>query len=266
MLPVPEVAGLLLIHGLDDDAAVAAMSVALGSPWDVSAAGHLPGAGVEAARTVIRVEGFASSVAERLKKLAAHLQGREIEAIETQVQGDPEIWSDLRDARPVAGGPGDVGGSRCAHPTGRRWWRRCGPCPMCWIGAAGWSGCWCRRGRICGVQWARSLGTRPLCGAVKRPRPRWARSRRSQRGLRGCRWVAAQVRPAGDPEPRSNEDNRGCADRLREIGAPCGPPAHPRPPLRSRAADREVFDGDASVDVKEKRPGRCPGLRLMGAD
>jgi glycolate oxidase FAD binding subunit len=77
VLPAPEAAGTIVVLGLDADAAVAAMSAALGSPYGVSAAAWFP---IEAAArlpeqnagrsvTLIRIEDFAASVTYRTEKL-----------------------------------------------------------------------------------------------------------------------------------------------------------------------------------------------------
>jgi FAD/FMN-containing dehydrogenase len=44
LLPIPEAAATVIIEGLDDATALAALRAALGSPFDVSGAAHLPGA------------------------------------------------------------------------------------------------------------------------------------------------------------------------------------------------------------------------------
>jgi len=81
--------------------AVTTMSQALGSPWDVTGAAHLPGAVPE---TLIRVEGSAASVSERANKLAALLgQGAQVDT-----DPDPAIWADVRDAALFEGGSEDV--------------------------------------------------------------------------------------------------------------------------------------------------------------
>ena len=69
----------MLIAGLDDKRACAAMAAAMGSSCDVSGAAHLPdhvaswfdGLPRPEASTVLRLEGFAPSVAYRSKALAA---------------------------------------------------------------------------------------------------------------------------------------------------------------------------------------------------
>src|SRR5690606_13966710 len=69
--PVPETETTIVVPRLDDGAAIKALSVALGSPWSVTGAAHLPPYELEIARTLIRIEGFAASVAERRDKLVA---------------------------------------------------------------------------------------------------------------------------------------------------------------------------------------------------
>ncbi len=68
VLPKPEAVAQISLGGLDDAQAVKAMAAALGSPFDVSGAMHVPGGA-----TAIRVEGFAGSVAYRAEKLATLL-------------------------------------------------------------------------------------------------------------------------------------------------------------------------------------------------
>jgi glycolate oxidase FAD binding subunit len=70
VLPAPESAATLVLEGLAPEAAVAAMAAALGSPYEVNGAAHLPDG-----RTVLRLEGFAASVAYRAGALAGHLAG-----------------------------------------------------------------------------------------------------------------------------------------------------------------------------------------------
>ncbi|GAC1338320.1 MAG: glycolate oxidase subunit GlcE [Beijerinckiaceae bacterium] len=102
VLPKPEHAGALLIRGLDDARAIEALSCALGSPFEVSAAAHLPaGLGEAQARTVLRIENFASSVDYRLgelqKLLAAFGGGVRLADDEAQA-----LWRDIRDCRFLA--------------------------------------------------------------------------------------------------------------------------------------------------------------------
>jgi glycolate oxidase FAD binding subunit len=75
VLPKPERRATLVFTGLDDHAAVAAMAAALGSPYEVSGAAHLPaGIGDSASHTYLRTEGFAFSVRHRVEALQGLLQ------------------------------------------------------------------------------------------------------------------------------------------------------------------------------------------------
>ena len=82
VMPKPEAERTLLLRGLDDAAANKAMTAALGSPFDVSAAAHLPKsafrartdglgdiAGQSEALTVLRLEGITASAAHRAGSL-----------------------------------------------------------------------------------------------------------------------------------------------------------------------------------------------------
>lgn len=98
LLPKPQRTGTLVLEGLDDACAIAAMSAALGSPFEVSAAAHLPGA---RARTLLRVEHFAISVDYRLGELSKLLAGYGA----PRLMDEPEslsLWREVRDAAPVA--------------------------------------------------------------------------------------------------------------------------------------------------------------------
>ncbi len=68
--PVPETAASLVFKGLSDHAAVDLLSRALGSPFEITGAAHLPaGLGRDTSRTVLRLEGFRVSVDYRLNAL-----------------------------------------------------------------------------------------------------------------------------------------------------------------------------------------------------
>lgn len=98
VLPDVESSASLVLQGLDDTRAVAAMAAALGSPFEVSGAAH------EGGRTMLRLEGFAASVAyraERLKTLLAPFG-------EVNQLQDESIWQQLRDVVPFHGAQGDV--------------------------------------------------------------------------------------------------------------------------------------------------------------
>jgi glycolate oxidase FAD binding subunit len=69
VLPDTETQANVLIEGLSPHQAVEAMSTALGSPFEVTGAAHLPGD--DAPLTILRLEGFAASVAYRTERLSA---------------------------------------------------------------------------------------------------------------------------------------------------------------------------------------------------
>ncbi|MBB3810159.1 FAD-binding protein [Pseudochelatococcus contaminans] len=71
--PVAEAETTLVLAGLDDRRAVAAMCHAMGSPYGVSGAAHVPGEGTADALTLIRLEGSAFSVAHRIRALTDYL-------------------------------------------------------------------------------------------------------------------------------------------------------------------------------------------------
>jgi glycolate oxidase FAD binding subunit len=118
VMPRPESERTLLLRGLDDAVANKAMTSALGSPYDVSAAAHLPksafraktGAKTEGlgdivsqgeAMTVLRLEGITASVAHRtasLRELVAAFGSADI------VEGDASttLWAAIRDVMPFA--------------------------------------------------------------------------------------------------------------------------------------------------------------------
>ena len=74
LLPRPEAEATIVIRRLDDAAAIAAMTAALGSPFAVSGAATIhAGMGREFPRTLIRIEGFQDSVDYRTEKLIALL-------------------------------------------------------------------------------------------------------------------------------------------------------------------------------------------------
>ncbi|MBV8850333.1 MAG: glycolate oxidase subunit GlcE [Methylobacteriaceae bacterium] len=97
VLPKPETSGTLAFFGLNDARAIEAMSRALGSPYEVSAAAHLPaGIGSGKARTLLRIENFAHSVDYRLRELQKLLApfGENLRLIEDEAN---RLWRDIRD-------------------------------------------------------------------------------------------------------------------------------------------------------------------------
>ncbi|MDG4882552.1 glycolate oxidase subunit GlcE [Mesorhizobium sp. WSM4884] len=112
VLPAAETEMTLAIRGLLDDAAVAAMALALGSSAEVSSAAHLPeriAARVAAghlgsdAATLLRVEGFGPSVVYRTEALRT-LLGKAGPLQEIAGEASKTIWRDIRDCAPFADG------------------------------------------------------------------------------------------------------------------------------------------------------------------
>ncbi|MBZ9961381.1 MULTISPECIES: glycolate oxidase subunit GlcE [unclassified Mesorhizobium] len=110
VLPSAETEVTLAVRGLLDDAAAAAMALALGSSAEVSSAAHLPeriaarvAAGVlgNDAATLLRVEGFGPSVVYRIAALKT-LLGNAGPLEEISSEASAALWRDVRDCRPFA--------------------------------------------------------------------------------------------------------------------------------------------------------------------
>jgi glycolate oxidase FAD binding subunit len=107
-LPRPETEQTLLIHALDDAAAIMAMSAGMNSLAEISGAAHLPrqtagrvlqGAG--GAVTALRIEGVSPSVLHRKRILEALFDRHSLSTLD----GDQSraFWRDIRDAAVFAG-------------------------------------------------------------------------------------------------------------------------------------------------------------------
>ena len=108
VLPKPDARAVLLINGLADADAVAAMSAALGSPFEVSGAAHAP-VGVDGHPvTMLRLEGFADSVAYRAEQLCGLLARFGAAEVETDPARTEAGWAWVRDVEPFHGVEGDV--------------------------------------------------------------------------------------------------------------------------------------------------------------
>jgi glycolate oxidase FAD binding subunit len=114
VMPRPESERTVMLRGLDDLTANRAMTAALGSPFDVSGAAHMPnsafraGAGALAdlgspqrAVTLLRLEGITASAAHRAAALSAVLAPFGVAEI-LEDTASVEIWSAIRDVRPFA--------------------------------------------------------------------------------------------------------------------------------------------------------------------
>jgi len=98
VLPRPERSLTVMLGGLTDADAIAALSSALGSPFEPSGAAHIPAnARVTEARTLVRLEGFSDSVDHRRAALAETLaRWGATQTIEgNEADG---LWRSVRDA------------------------------------------------------------------------------------------------------------------------------------------------------------------------
>ena len=114
VMPKPEGERTLVLRALDDLAANQAMTVALGSPFDVSGAAHVPASALRSevdgldrlgspreAVTLLRLEGTVASATHRAAALAVALKGfGEAQVVEDAESA--EIWSSVRDVQPLA--------------------------------------------------------------------------------------------------------------------------------------------------------------------
>ncbi|WP_341368870.1 FAD-binding protein [Yoonia sp. BS5-3] len=112
VLPNVETTACILLHGLDDATAIKALSTALGSPFEVTGATHLPRGMDGDPVTMIRIEGFEASVAYRCEKLCALLAPFGTASVQTgddpDGYGTEKGWAWVRDVKTFADQPGDV--------------------------------------------------------------------------------------------------------------------------------------------------------------
>jgi glycolate oxidase FAD binding subunit len=109
VLPRPETEATVLVVGLDDARACAAMAAAMGSSCDVSGAAHLPdhvasrfdGLPRSEPSTALRVEGFAPSVAHRKDALAARMKSFG-KVLTIDERGSRALWHSIRNVKPFA--------------------------------------------------------------------------------------------------------------------------------------------------------------------
>jgi glycolate oxidase FAD binding subunit len=113
VMPRPESQCTLVLRGLDDVTAVRAMTAALGSPYDVSGAAHLPASVLRdtdarlmeiadgKALTLLRLEGIAASVKHRAGSLTAALSVYgTTDVVDDDVSAG--LWPFVRDVTPFA--------------------------------------------------------------------------------------------------------------------------------------------------------------------
>lgn len=108
VLPVPETQATVILHGLEDENAVRAMSAALTSPFEVTGAAHGAGLAGDGRATVLRIEGFEGSVAYRSEALKDRLKDFGAETTVADAQTSAALWQRVRDVRDAADLPGDI--------------------------------------------------------------------------------------------------------------------------------------------------------------
>ena len=113
VMPKPETACTVVLHGLADDVAIPMLADALNSPYEVSGAAHLPGPAARRSKvsavasglgavTALRLEGPRPSVAYRTNTLEA-LVGRGLRLTEAETDA---LWSEVGAVQPfLAQGP-----------------------------------------------------------------------------------------------------------------------------------------------------------------
>lgn len=106
--PIPEMAATLQWDGLSATTAVAAMSAALGTPYSVTGAAHLPATENASSRTLIRIEGFEASVMTRAQDLQEALKAFGDITVSVDAERNETTWSQIRDVTRFHKTSGDV--------------------------------------------------------------------------------------------------------------------------------------------------------------
>ncbi len=101
VLPAPESEATLVVEGLDDGAAVTALSAALGTPFSVTGAAHMPLTSKGPGRTCVRLEGFAASLADRVARMRA-MPGPFAGAAVLDGEASAALWRSIRDVDALA--------------------------------------------------------------------------------------------------------------------------------------------------------------------
>jgi glycolate dehydrogenase FAD-binding subunit len=110
VLPQPETEETLLLAGLDDRTAIAAMTAAMGAPCEVSAAAHLPATTASRALdatgavTALRLEGVPASIVHRRRLLETILQPFSGIAV-LDARASRALWRQVRDVTPFSAAP-----------------------------------------------------------------------------------------------------------------------------------------------------------------
>lgn len=104
VLPIPEVVGTLILNVSQVSTAVEIMSMALGSPYDISGAAFNPRSG----EVFIRLEGTENSVKMRGSSLSKLLSEFDQQIIETDYDRNSIIWNTIRNVTSFSKKSGDV--------------------------------------------------------------------------------------------------------------------------------------------------------------
>ena len=108
VLPKPDFRGVLLIYGLSDAEAVRAMSIALGTPFNVTGASHVPRGLDGHPATMIRLEGFEEIVRSSVRRLSGQLEESGEISAEYDQDRTAAGWKWIRDVAKFHGLAGDV--------------------------------------------------------------------------------------------------------------------------------------------------------------
>jgi len=108
LLPSPEMGATLRCTGLDDARAIAALQAAMATPFEVNGAAHLHRGADGGPETLIRIEGFADSVAYRAQRLQDALAAHGAFDLDTDPARVSDTWRAIRDVQGFAGMAGDV--------------------------------------------------------------------------------------------------------------------------------------------------------------
>lgn len=149
VLPRPETQATLVLHGLDDVGGIAALAQALGSPFEVTGAAHRPAD----RKTMLRIEGFETSVTYRLGRLRDLLAKTGAEMDVQSAEASEDLWNQTRDVTAFQGQEGDVWRVSCKPSDGPDIARR--------SGAEAWFYDWAG-----GLIWLRTVADLDLRGAL----------------------------------------------------------------------------------------------------
>jgi glycolate oxidase FAD binding subunit len=106
-LPLAETETTLVVEGLSDESGIAALCAAMGTPFEVTGAAHLPARDGVPSRTCMRLENFESQLRYRSGALAKTLAPAGAVTL-LDADASRALWCDICDAAPFLGDPGHV--------------------------------------------------------------------------------------------------------------------------------------------------------------